>query len=142
MTKKVVINKCYGGFGLSLTAKERLHELKALPKLFHYSLDYRDRLYKKIGADKEELFTMSIIKDYGDSFHENDFTSLKIRDHYPDFDYERHDEDLVKVVEELGLLANTRYSDLKIVEIPKDVEYQIEEYDGIEWVAERHRTWG
>jgi len=30
---------------------------------------------------------------------------------------------------------------LAIVEIPDDVEYTIEEYDGNEHVAEAHRTW-
>jgi len=30
---------------------------------------------------------------------------------------------------------------LKIVDIPDGVEWEIEEYDGMEWVAEKHRTW-
>ena len=30
---------------------------------------------------------------------------------------------------------------LRIVEIPDDVEWEIEEYDGNEWVSEKHRTW-
>jgi hypothetical protein len=30
---------------------------------------------------------------------------------------------------------------LEIVEIPDDVEYTIEEYDGLEHIAEKHRTW-
>jgi len=33
------------------------------------------------------------------------------------------------------------YSDLKVVEIPDGVNWYIEEYDGLEHVAERHRTW-
>jgi len=33
------------------------------------------------------------------------------------------------------------YSDLRVVEIPDDVNWYIEEYDGLEHVAERHRTW-
>jgi hypothetical protein len=45
------------------------------------------------------------------------------------------------VVEEMGENVNTRFSELKVVEIPNDVEWQIEEYDGAEWVAEKHRTW-
>ena len=48
----------------------------------------------------------------------------------------------IQVVEELGEEANTPASKLKIVEIPDDVEWEIEEYDGIEWVAEKHRVWG
>jgi len=30
---------------------------------------------------------------------------------------------------------------LRIIEIPDGVEWQIEEYDGDEWIAEKHRTW-
>jgi len=47
----------------------------------------------------------------------------------------------VEVVEELGIKANGFCSELKIVEIPDDVEWIIEEYDGKEWVAEDHRRW-
>lgn len=31
--------------------------------------------------------------------------------------------------------------DIKIVEIPDDVNWKIMEYDGNEWVCETHRTW-
>lgn len=48
---------------------------------------------------------------------------------------------LVQIIEQLGDRANSRYSELKIIEIPDDVEWHIHEYDGIEWVAENHRTW-
>lgn len=54
---------------------------------------------------------------------------------------DRDDPDLIWVVEEMGILANGRFANLKIVEIPADVEWQIDEYDGLEWVAEKHRTW-
>ena len=37
--------------------------------------------------------------------------------------------------------ANGNHADLKIVEIPANVEWQIDEYDGAEWVSEKHRTW-
>ena len=53
----------------------------------------------------------------------------------------RDDEHLISVVELMGTEANTRFSKLKIVEIPDDVNWYVEEYDGHEWVAERHRTW-
>lgn len=54
---------------------------------------------------------------------------------------DRADPALIQVVEELGTEAGGDFSRLKIVEIPDDVLWQIEEYDGIEHVAEVHRTW-
>jgi hypothetical protein len=53
----------------------------------------------------------------------------------------RDDEHLIAVVELMGSEASNKYSELKIVEIPDDVNWYVEEYDGKEWVAERHRTW-
>jgi hypothetical protein len=53
----------------------------------------------------------------------------------------RDDPHLVQTVQELGKAANTRYSKLKVVEVPDDVSWLIAEYDGREWVAEAHRTW-
>jgi hypothetical protein len=44
-------------------------------------------------------------------------------------------------VQELGEAANGQYAKLKVVTIPDDVEWTIEEYDGMEWIAEAHRTW-
>ena len=54
---------------------------------------------------------------------------------------DRHDPGLVEVVELLGKKADGDCAKLKIVEIPDDVDYEIQEYDGNEWVAEKHRTW-
>ena len=56
-------------------------------------------------------------------------------------DIPRDDPILVEVVEEMGSNANGRYSVLKVVEVPDEVNWVIEETDGLEWVAERHRTW-
>ena len=56
-------------------------------------------------------------------------------------DIPRDDPALVQVVEELGAKADGSCASLKVVEIPDDVEWEIAEYDGREWVAEKHRTW-
>jgi hypothetical protein len=58
-----------------------------------------------------------------------------------DRDIPRNDKDLVEIVESLGNLANGFCASLRIVEIPDGVEWHISEYDGIEHVAENHRTW-
>jgi len=117
---KVVINGCYGGFGLSRKATLRIRELKADPKFGGPCI---------IGDVYEATDTRpakSVDRDFGIGGHD---------------DMARDDTILVKVVEELGEKANGEYAKLKIVEVPNDVTWHIEEYDGIEWVAEDHRTW-
>jgi len=58
-----------------------------------------------------------------------------------DWEIARDDAVLVDIVERMGADANGPFSELKIVDVPDDVNWYIEEYDGCEWVAERHRTW-
>lgn len=56
---------------------------------------------------------------------------------------DRDDPVLVFVIETLGgkLSHGYSYGELKVVEVPAEVEYYIEEYDGKECVAEQHRVW-
>lgn len=44
--------------------------------------------------------------------------------------------------EALGEAADGGCASLKVVEIPDGTDYEIGEYDGMEHVAEKHRTWG
>ena len=53
----------------------------------------------------------------------------------------RDDQKLVQVVEELGSEANGHCAELKMVEIPNDVQWEIEKADGLEHVSEVQRTW-
>jgi hypothetical protein len=50
-------------------------------------------------------------------------------------DINRADPALVQVVEELDDEANTRFSDLRITELPAGTKYRIDEYDGNESVC-------
>jgi hypothetical protein len=61
--------------------------------------------------------------------------------YFSDRDILRTDAILLEVVDELGTEANGQCAKIKIIEIPDDVEWEISEYDGIEHVAEKHRTW-
>jgi len=92
---KVVINRCYGGFGLSDTA---------------------EALYCAYANKNPDEFSRS--------------------------DIPRDCPILLQVIEQLGIdECHGKYASLKIVEIPDDVEWVIEDYDGKELVAEAHRTW-
>lgn len=54
----------------------------------------------------------------------------------------RTDERLIALIEEKGSeWCSGECAALTIVEIPDDVNWEIEEYDGSEWVSEVHRTW-
>lgn len=122
--KKVVINTCFGGFGLSDEAVERWAELKGI----------------KLSARQETKFGGSYW--YVDDIHDDDhyFSSHSVCK-YDEPGWGRDDAILVQVVEELGENANGWAAELKIVEIPDDVKWHIHEYDGVEHVAEDHRTW-
>lgn len=140
---KVVINTCHGGFGLS-------HEAVLL---------YLDRSGRQVWVEENSKFGSLIPFNYylvsleqripGDPDNWHDMTLAERQAHnaaysdtvFHDRDLARDDPDLVAVVEELGNQANGRHAELKIVDIPDDVNWYIEEYDGQEWVAERHRTW-
>ena len=56
-------------------------------------------------------------------------------------DIRRDDPMLIKTIEILGEKANDSFSKLKVVDIPDEVEWVLQEVDGAEWIAEKHRTW-
>lgn len=56
-------------------------------------------------------------------------------------DIKRDDPKLVEAVETLGSKANGAHAKLAVVVVPDDVDWEIEEYNRQEWVAEKHRTW-
>lgn len=141
---KVVINRRYGGFGLSHEAALRYFEIKGInvypeqdKSLGHWKfwtywiVKPEDRIESKEG---EAFYKMSM-KDrraYNQAHSDQTVYPREIK---------RHDPALVQVVEEMGSKADGDHAELKVVEIPDDVEYIIEEYDGLEHIAEVHRTW-
>ena len=140
---KVVINRCHGGFGLSQKAVERYHEIKGKQLwieedskygslgIVHYWLVPPEQ---RVKSREHEWHTMTMDE-------KREYNNLWSEQNFYDRDLDRSDSVLVQVVEELGADANGRHAELSVVEIPDDVEWQIEEYDGLEWVAEVHRTW-
>jgi hypothetical protein len=135
---KIVINKCYGGFGLSDAGMMRYAEIKGIT-LYPEDASY-GKTYYTVPPELRQ-------PDIGDGFYK---LPLEERIKYNitsngerlwSGDIERDDPALVQVVEELGDESGGGYAELSVVEIPDDVIWEIEEYDGKEWVAEQHRTW-
>lgn len=141
--KKVVINSTYGGFGLSPEGMTRYYEIKGQRLWIEV-----DKKYGGLGIVHYWLVPPEErIKSRENDFHTLSHDERKAyNEAYSkqcvyEANFERDDPVLIQVVEELGPKANGKHASLKIVEIPDDVEWQIEEYDGSEWVAEKHRTW-
>lgn len=54
---------------------------------------------------------------------------------------DRADPLLVQVVEELGEKSYGEFGKLKVVEIPDGTDYEIDDYDGMETIHEKHHSW-
>ena len=152
---KVVINKCFGGFGLSREAIKRMAELNGR-ECYFFMYDFKTKTYF-IAPPREgrDLFWMAfdipnpnevLIKEddwlnmtLDERKASNELANKHALETRPD---NRHDPLLIKVVEELGVMANGACAELVVVEIPDGVEYEIDEYDGLESVHEKHRSWG
>lgn len=138
---KIVINACHGGFGLSHKAIVRYLEILDKKVWIEEDEDWEGQFNYWLVPKEERLHDRE--SDFWDLTDEEKKTYNKTwrEQNFSDREIFRGDTALIQVVEELGTDANGRYSELKIVEIPDDVEWQIAEYDGLEWVAEKHRTW-
>lgn len=152
--KKVAINCRHSGFSLSPFAIEAICKKKGIPCYFFR--DQFDKEYKLIyvpctvhEAAEAFLFSAYNVPNPQDfKLDEKDadglYKSANARAQEISIDIRpsnREDKDLIDVIEELGEKSWGKHSKLKIVQVPEDVKYTIEEYDGNEWVAEIHRTW-
>lgn len=127
---KVVINSCFGGFGLSNEAYDWLIENKNW-KVTEYSNDGH-------GYKDPEAKIVKHPSTYSTS--RNGFEYYLV--HGSAGQETRCDLDLIDCIEALKDKANGRCAKLQIIEVPDHIDWQIEEYDGNEHVAETHRTWG
>lgn len=137
---EIVINKCYGGFGLSYKAMMRYAEIKKI------------KLYAFVNKLSEtERYSFDGLREYDGKSHAFciHYSTAPLKNgkvengsYFFDSNIKRNDPTLIQVVKELGKEANGDCAELKIIKIPDNIEYQIEEYDGQEWVAEKHNTWG
>lgn len=141
---EIAVNKCYGGFSPSMKGHREYLKLKGKKSFF-----YKQTKYKfKAGVEEYTRIDDLSQDDTNGCFHCYTKDLGKIVDKLPNKDYVslredeiRIDKDFIKVVKELGSEVNTSVSNIQIVEIPDDVDWEIDEYDGIESVHEKHRSW-
>ena len=133
---KIVINDCFGGFGLSTEAMKQLIKLGSAGIETMTELEYRGGRAR--GDISSETFS-----DAGDGFEVGWIEDVLYRDGmvYSFDDDFRTDPVLIRVVEQMGGAADGSCAELKVIEIPDDVDWEICEYDGNEHIAEKHRTW-
>jgi hypothetical protein len=110
---KIVINESYGGFGLSDTAFKIYLNIK---------------------------YVFSIVESVSETTYLINGNQISKYDILSNID--RNDPILIEIVERLGDEANGECSDLSIINIPDDVDWYIFEYDGYEYIVEKHRAWG
>lgn len=137
---KIVVNRCFGGFGLSGKAIKRYLELTGRECYFYKQTKYgfkdgREE-YSITNEDNNGMFVTCSTKYLGDKINE-----VPEEYYFSHYNIERTDENLITVVEELGSEANGSCANLEIVEIPDDIEWEIDDYDGQESIHEVHRSW-
>lgn len=137
--KKIVINTCYGGFGLSHPAIMRYGELAEMTLYPYESAAEEWKRYIHDPEDQYPSYATYSKQDLGDSPSNADLFRDENTFYFRGI--ERDDPFLVQVVEEMGKAASTNFSSLKVVEIPDDIEWYIGEYDGMESIEESHRSW-
>ena len=134
---KIILNKCYGGFSLSHEAYMLYAKKKGIT-LYPYAIDYATNTYYITNNPENEYTVHYFTKNYGNTISFKD-----AEDEYflwLNYSY-REDPILVEVVEELGERANGSYAKLEVVEIPDDMDYVIDNYDGIETLHQKVQEW-
>jgi hypothetical protein len=157
--QKIVINSKYGGFGLSKKAYTEI--AKRLGKQsFFFGIKFdveNDDKYYPVSAENEDETPLGIFIAFDtpeppqppprDEWHRlsieerQEINRRTTEREIPSFKDDRSNPVLVEVVEMLGDEASGKFSSLKVVEIPDGVDWEIEEYDGREWISEKHKSW-
>jgi len=145
--KEIVINRCWGRFNLSHEAIMLYAKLSGF-KLYPF-VEIREKEGKKWSptTDKYRPYVNELSKDnpYDLIFYTkkplNKDGSYDNNSWFGDDDIERDDLNLIKVVKKLKEESYNSLSELKIVKIPFNIKWTIEDYDGMESVEEEHKSY-
>ena len=136
---KIVLNGCYGGFGLSYEAMVLYWHARCRDIYFYKDISNYDD-YTKV--HKYERISLADIQRSRNTWSGFIYCTTKDQgeylDHFPedvvsDGNIDRTDPILISVVETMGSkAASGRFAQLEIHEIPNGTQYKIDEYDGLE----------
>lgn len=136
---KIVLNGCYGGFGLSYEAMVVYWHARCRDLYFYRDISNYDG-YSKV--HKYERISLADIQRSRNTWTGYIYCTTEYQGEYifnfpenvvNDRDIERTDPILISVVETMGSeAASGRFAKLYIKEIPNGTQYKIDEYDGIE----------
>tara|TARA_Y100000034_G_scaffold121644_2_gene166140 strand:+ start:3797 stop:4420 length:624 start_codon:yes stop_codon:yes gene_type:complete len=138
---KVVINDAIGGFSLSKWAVKQLYDQGSEFIEVNPYGDPNDPIIFHQHYNRSEYMKTTV------THADKDGVKVELADRYRwcllDEKQPRMCPLLVKLVEEHGERANGECAELKIVEVPSNVNWHISEAEtGAEWIAENHRRWG
>lgn len=132
---EIVLNKCFGGFGLSPLALSELCKRKGVDCYVYVESNTNKGEYIQTSPidvpPSKGFFTIYINKDLGKVINVYDLSKedyVDLGDYIP-----RHDKDLVEVVKKLGDDANGYCADLRVEKISSKL-YKINDYDGSETI--------
>ena len=134
---KVVINSCYGGFGLSPKGEQRYLELKGHKSYFYKQSKYNYADHTLEFTRVDNIDDVPDIFFYCTTYDQGKTISGYPKDVFHCCNLERSDPILVRVVEELGAESFGKCARLEVVDIEKGRWFKIDEYDGLESIQYR-----
>lgn len=133
---KIVLNGCYGGFGLSYEAMALYLHAKNREAFFYADISAYDdytKVHKYKRVTLPEIRSSQYYMIYCTTTDQGEYLFKFPEDVVNLNDLDRTDPTLISVVEIMGSqAASGRFASLYIEEIPVDTQYRIDEYDGIE----------
>lgn len=140
-SKRLVVSNNDVGFKLSIPASIEIFKDKYNKEgCYAYVSNYGDT-YTKCNNNDSYRYCILTSHDYGDKVNKNDIEGFIDKDDFENI-IERDNSILLFLIDEYGI--NYCEEDdyyLKIITVPRDLDYFIEYYYGYERVIEKYRIW-
>jgi len=138
--REIVINADWGWFNLSEKCILKYAELKGI-KIYKGKSFFAE--YWKVPPSKRVKYVNDKwwfgLSEKRRASLEKQYEAQTVNSH----NIPRDDPALIQAIKQIGLKESAdRCCKLKIIKIPQNIKWKIENDSGREWIAEQHRTWG